>query len=215
MRIIDLTHPVEHGMQTYPNLPGPQISEYQPASRPTYAEGTRFHFSQVDMLGNTGTWVDAPRHRFAEGKDIAELPLVQLAHVPGVCFAVAAEQRSIDVDLFQGHSLEGKAVLIHTGWSRHWRTPRYAEKPPFLTGAAAHWLVQAGISFLAIDSLNVDDLADASRPVHTRLLEAGIPIGEHFTNLDQLPAEGFWLHAVPAKLRGMSTFPVRAYALCE
>ena len=202
-------------MTTYPGLPGPVLSDHlsREASRGNYANGTTFQIGRIDMVANTGTYLDAPFHRFAAGADVAGLPLARLAGLSGlVVDATSRSGRALDADLFAGLSLWGRAVLLRTGWDAHWRTPQYGEGHPYVTRAAAQALVDAAPALVGIDSLNIDDTKDLSRPAHTLLLEAGIPIVEHLANLSALPAEGFRFTAVPAPIRGMGSFPVRAYA---
>jgi arylformamidase len=212
-RLVELSHPIEHGMITYPGLPGPVISYFlgRVASRGHYAEGTTFHIARLRMVGNTGTYVDAPFHRFGHGKDIASLPLERLADLPGL--VVEASGRALDETLFVGRDLSGAAVLVRTGWDSRWGTPDYLEGHPYLTRAAAEFLAGAGPALVGIDSLNIDDAGDGVRPAHTLLLAAGIPIVEHLCNLRALPESGFRLHCVPAPFRGVGSFPVRAYAV--
>ncbi|HYX22059.1 MAG TPA: cyclase family protein [Thermoanaerobaculia bacterium] len=214
-RLVDLSHPIEHGMITYPGLPGPVISDFlgREASRGHYAGGTTFHIARVRMVGNTGTYVDAPFHRYAEGPDVAALPLDRLANLEGVVVDVAGAGRGIDADRFVGRDVAGKAVLVRTGWDAHWRTPRYGDGHPFLTRSSAEHLAGARPALVGIDSLNVDDTADGVRPAHTLLLAAGIPVVEHLCHLDALPESGFHFHCVPAPFRGLGSFPVRAYAV--
>ena len=217
-RLIDLSHVVEAGMITYRGLPAPVVCDYlsHEASRERYAEGTEFHIGRIEMVGNTGTYVDSPFHRFADGKDLAELDLASLADLPGLVVRVAGMQgRAIGRDAFDSLDVRGKAVLVHTGWAEHWGTDRYFEDHPFLTEVAARHLRDEGAALVGIDSLNIDDTADGRRPVHTILLGAGIPIVEHLRGLEQLPASGFRFSAVPVKVRGMGSFPVRAYARVE
>jgi kynurenine formamidase len=216
-RIVDLSHPIEPGMITYPGLPGPVISDFlgREASRGHYAEGTTFHIARIRMVANTGTYVDAPFHRFAQGADIGSLSLERLADLEGVVVDAASGARALDVDLFAGRALSGKAVLVRTGWDAHWRTPRYNEGHPHLTRAAAEYLAGAGPALVGIDSLNIDDTNDGVRPAHTLLLGAGIPIVEHLCNLKSLPESGFRLHCVPAPFLRMGSFPVRAYAVLD
>ena len=203
-------------MTTYPGLPGPRISDHlsREASRSKYAAGTTFQIGRVELVANTGTYLDAPFHRFAQGADVAGLPLERLADLEGVVVE-AGPDRAIGADRFDGLELSGKAVLIRTGWDIHWRTPRYGEGHAFVTRVAAETLVLAGPALVGIDSVNIDDTGDASRPAHTLLLRAGIPIVEHLCNLRVLPASGFRFSAVPAPLRGLGSFPVRAYAVIE
>jgi kynurenine formamidase len=213
--LIDLSHSVEHGMITYQGLPAPIICDFlsREASGAIYAPDTSFQIGKIEMVANTGTYVDAPFHRHAHGRDLSELPLESLADLEGCLFRAAHGERAIGPELFADADVPGKAVLVHTGWSRHWRTDRYFEGHPFLTAAAAMHLKSAGAAFVGIDSYNIDDTADGSRPVHTILLGADIPICEHLCNLDALPKKRFRFHAVPVKVRNFGTFPVRAYAV--
>jgi len=213
--LIDLSHVIEHDMITFKGLPGPHICDYwtREASAAKYDDGSSFQIGRIDMVANTGTYVDSPFHRYAEGKDLSELRLESLADLDGLVVRQPYEQGlAIDVAAFDGLEVRGKAVLVHTGWDRHWRTETYFTKHPFLTAAAAEWLVAGGAAFVGIDSHNIDDTAQRSRPVHTTLLGANIPIGEHLTNLGALPDHGFRFSAVPPKIKGMGTFPVRAWA---
>lgn len=214
-RFVDLSHAIEHGLVTYPGLPAPVVSEHlsREASRGRYAAGTTFHIGRIDMIANTGTYLDAPFHRFADGVDIAGLALDALANLPGVVVDVASGACAIGADSLPGGDLGGRAVLFRTGWSRHFGTSRYAEGHPYLTRDAAESLLARGAALVGIDSLNIDDTAGGERPVHTALLRAGIPIVEHLTGLDALGADPFRFFAVPVKVRGMGTFPVRAFAI--
>lgn len=216
-RIVDLSHAVEHGMVTYKGLPAPVVCDFmsREASRTHYAEGTTFHIGRIDMVANTGTYIDAPFHRYADGGDLSALELEQIADLEGMVFRPDGAGRAIGPELFSGADVSGKAVLVHTGWSRHWRTDQYFEGHPCLTGEAAEWLATEGAALVGIDSLNIDDTAGDERPVHSILLGAGIPIVEHLCNLELLPDAGFRFHAVPVKVRGLGSFPVRAYALME
>jgi len=217
VRLVDLSHTVAHGLVTYPGMPAPVIGEHlsREASRTHYAEGTTFHIGKIEMVANTGTYLDSPSHRFDGAPDLADLDLTQLADLPGIVVDAPEGVRSIDVDRLPEGDLRGHAVLFRTGWSRHFATPRYAEGHPFLTGALADALVARGPALVGIDSLNIDDTAAGARPVHTALLRAGIPIVEHLCGLDALPRSGFRFFAVPVKVRGLGTFPVRAFARVE
>ena len=217
-RLIDVSHEIEAGMVTYPGLPAPVVSDYlsRESSRLRYAEGTTFQIGRIEMIANTGTYIDAPFHRFDGGIDLSGLPLGRLADVEGLVIdATGREGRAIDEEYFQGLDLRDRAVLIRTGWDAHWRTPQYGEGAPFVTGRAAELLVESAPALVGIDSVNIDDAQDGSRPAHTLLLGAGIPVVEHLCNLNELPARGFRFHCVPGKFRGMSSFPVRAYAVIE
>ena len=215
-RLIDVSHTIEHGMVTYPGLPVPVISDWlsRAASRARYAPGTTFQIGKIELLANTGTYIDAPFHRYDGGKDIADYPLEAVANLEGVVVrATERAGRALDEGLFRGRDVKGKAVLVHTGWDVHWRTERYGDGHPFLTHAAAEHLVAAGAALVGIDSLNIDDATDAARPAHSILLAAGIPIVEHLCGLHQLPDAGFRFYAVPPRVKGMGSFPVRAFAV--
>ena len=214
-RFVEVSHAIDAGMVTYEGLPPPVVGEFlsREASRGKYAEGTTFSIGRVEMVANTGTYVDAPFHRFEEGRDVADLPLGRLADLDGVVFDATGAGRAVGPELFDGPDLSGRAVLVRTGWSRHWRTPAYFRDHPYLTRAAAEDLVRGGAALVGIDSLNIDDIRDGARPAHTLLLGAGIPIVEHLTNLEALPSSGFRFHAVPPPVHGLGSFPVRAYAV--
>src|SRR5262245_51185448 len=208
--LVDVSHVVEHGLVTYKGLPAPLVCDFlsREQSKSIYAPGTEFHIGKIEMVANTGTYLDSPFHRYATGKDVAELPLERLANLPGVVISADLSQgRAITRGAFQGHELRGKAVLVRTGWDMHWRTDQYFEGHPYLTADAAKYLRDAGAALVGIDSLNIDDTGDLSRPVHSRLLAAEVPIVEHLRVLDQLPAEDFRFFAVPVKVKGMGTFP--------
>ena len=217
-RIVDLSHLIEHGMTTYAGLPGPHICDFwtREGSAANYDDGSTFQIGRIDMVANTGTYVDSPFHRYPEGKDLSELPLRSLADLPGIMVRQPWENDiAVDVPAFEGVEIAGKAVLVHTGWDRHWRSDRYGDGHPFLTAEAADWLIGNGAALVGIDSNNIDDTRQRARPVHSRLLGADIPICEHMTGLGQLPDEGFRFSAVPARVRGMGSFPVRAYAVLD
>lgn len=213
--LVDLSHRIESGMVTYQGLPAPLICDYlsREHSRQHYAAGTEFQIGRIDMVANTGTYIDTPFHRYPDGHDLTGLALERIANVPGVVVRVlGAQQRAIDWPAFAALEVRDKAVLVHTGWSRHWRTEHYFAGHPYMTEAAAVYLRDHGARLVGIDSLNIDDTADGARPVHSILLAAGIPIVEHLTALDALPIDGFDFSAVPPKIQGMGTFPVRAHA---
>jgi kynurenine formamidase len=215
VRHVDLSHTVEDGMITYKGLPAPIVCDHlsRGQSRALYAEGTEFHIGRLTMVANTGTYIDSPYHRYADGKDVAGFDLDEVAGLDGVVVRVTGMHgRAIGREAFLPVDVRGKAVLVHTGWDRHWRTDAYFEGHPFLTGDAALHLRDHGARLVGIDSLNIDDTDDGRRPVHTTLLGAGIPVVEHLCGLGQLPPAGFRFSAVPVKVKGMGTFPVRAYA---
>ncbi|MGO9009328.1 MAG: cyclase family protein [Bryobacteraceae bacterium] len=212
---IDISHVIESGMVTYKGLPAPLICDFlsREQSHAVYEPGTEFQIGRIDMVANTGTYLDAPYHRYAEGRDLAQLPLDRVSDLPGVVVRVTGlAQRSIDWTNFAAIDVRGRAVLIHSGWDIHWRTDQYFEGHPFLTRRAAEYLRDQGAVLVGIDSLNIDDISGKGRPVHTVLLGADIPIAEHLTNLAALPTEGFRFSAVPPKVSRMGSFPIRAYA---
>ena len=214
-RLIDLSHPIEAGMTTYPGLPVPEIRQHltREASRGHYAPGVEFRIDVITLCGNTGTYVDSPAHRHPGGADLAGLPLERLVDVPAVRIDMTGSpSRAIDAAAFEDHELTGMAVLVHTGFDRHWRTAMYAHDNPFLTRDAAERLVAAGAAIVGIDSLNIDDTGDPARPAHSLLLAAGIPICEHLTNLGAVPASGARFTALPAPVVDLVTAPVRAVA---
>jgi kynurenine formamidase len=214
MRLVDLSHVVEDGMTTYPGLPGPVIRDHlsREASRAVYAPGTEFHIGRIEMVANTGTYLDTPAHRFAGRPDTADVALDSVAALRGV--VVDAPGPAIGPEPFAGVDVAGAAVLVRTGWSQHWRTERYgAGGHPHLTAAAVDDLVARRPALVGIDSVNIDATTTGERPAHTGLLGAGILVLEHLTALDQLDEPGFEVFAVPVKVRGLGTFPVRAFAL--
>jgi kynurenine formamidase len=216
--LVDVSHVVEHGMITYKGLPAPLICDFlsREQSKAHYAAGTEFHIGRIDMVANTGTYLDSPFHRYANGKDLSDLPLKRLANVEGVVIrADLLKSRAISRAAFQAHELRGKAVLVRTGWDAHWQTDQYFEGHPFLTRDAAEYLAEAGVALVGIDSLNIDETADLARPVHSILLAAEIPIVEHLRGLGQLSDAPFRFFAVPVKVKSMGTFPVRAFGLVE
>jgi arylformamidase len=215
-RTVDLSHVIEEGMTTYKGLPGPHMCDFwtREGTAANYDDGSTFQIGRIDMVANTGTYVDSPFHRFADGADLAGLSLSSLADLPGVVVRRPWEKGiEIGAQAFEGLDVRRKAVLVHTGWDRHWRTDAYFGDHPFLTPDAADWLAEQGAALVGIDSANIDNMHVRARPVHTRLLGADIPICEHMTGLASLPDEGFRFSAVPPKVRGMGTFPVRAYAV--
>lgn len=213
---IEVSHPIEAGMKTYPGLPEPRIEVYldREQSRSRYTGGTEFFIANLHLCGNTGTYVDSPFHRYPYGVDLAALPLEKLAALPvEVIDHSVTWGRGITKESLRARKLEGKAVLFRTGWSQYWRTDRYFALNPFLTADCCEALVLAGASFVGIDSLNIDDIEDLARPAHSILLSAEVPVCEHMTNLQALPGQGGRLHAVPIAWKGGATFPVRAYVM--
>lgn len=212
--LIDLSHSITAGMITYKGLPAPLICDYlsREASRQFYEPGTEFQIGKIEMVANTGTYLDSPFHRYADGKDLAALTLDQLADLETI--VVRQNWRAgpaIDIDLFRNRPLRGRAVLVHTGWDEFWRTDRYFEQHPFLTAEAADYLATAGVKLVGIDSHNIDDTRGRSRPVHSTLLGAGILIVEHLCNLAAIPDADVRFSAIPPKFVGVGAFPVRAF----
>src|SRR5687767_8495328 len=216
-KLIDLSHTVEHGMITYKGLPAPIICDFlsREDSHKFYTEGTEFNIGKIEIVANTGTYVDSPFHRFADGMDLSELPLESLVDLYGIVVHAQEFGRAIPTEAFRGVDVRGKAVLIHTGWSRHWRTDQYFEGHPFLTWETAKFLADSGAAFVGIDTYNIDDITDGTRPAHTILLGNRIPICEHMCGLENLPDSGFRFHAAPVKVKAFGTFPVRAYAVLD
>ena len=214
--LIDLSHTVEHGMVTYKGLPAPLMCDYlsREASRERYAPGTEFQIDKIEMVGNTGTYIDSPFHRYPNGKDLSALSLTSLANLECLVARVpAGHGRAVDALPFTPEEVCGRAVLVHTGWDRHWRTDQYFEAHPHLTGSLADWLVAAGAKLVGIDSFNIDCIDTGERPVHSILLGHDIPIVEHLRGLQLLPDRGSRFFAVPVKVRSFGTFPVRAFAI--
>jgi kynurenine formamidase len=213
--LIDVSHPVEEGLVTYKGLPAPLICDYlsREDSRKHYGPGTEFHIGKIEMVANTGTYVDSPFHRYAAGKDLSQLPLSSLANLNGVVIRKRHEGRAVGKSSFDGVDVRGKAVLVQTGWDEHWKTDRYFQGHPFLTKEAAEHLSRSRAALVGIDSFNIDSTDDPARPVHSILLGADIPIVEHLCNLGSLPDSGFRFFAVPVMIRKFGSFPVRAFAI--
>ena len=213
-KLIDVCHTIEHGMITYKGLPAPVISDHlsREDSRSRYAPGTEFHIGKIEMVANTGTYLDSPFHRYARGKDLAALDLYSIANLDGIVIRVS--EREITEKSFSEIEVKGKAVLVHTGWDRHWRTEEYSSgNHPFLTESAATYLAKSGATLVGIDSFNIDATHDGNRPAHSILLGHDIPIVEHLCGLDDLPDSGFKFFAVPVKVHQFGTFPVRAFGI--
>jgi arylformamidase len=213
-RFIDVSHTVEHGMVTYKGLPAPVICDWlsREASRTRYAPGTEFQIGKIEMIANTGTYIDSPFHRYENGKDLSELPLESIADLDCVVVRVDPSQgRAVDQISVNAQRVRGRAVLFDTGWSRHWRTDAYFEGHPYLTERLAEWLANAGVALVGIDSFNIDNTENGERPVHTVLLGHEIPIVEHMRGLHDVPAEGGRFFGVPVKVKGFGSFPIRAF----
>ena len=217
MKLVDVSHTVEHGMITYKGLPAPVISDYltREDSRGRYAPGTEFHIGKIEMVANTGTYLDSPFHRYARGRDLAGLELDSIANLDGIVVrCIDRTDPAITEQCFSGVDVKNKAVLIHTGWDKHWRTEEYSSgSHPFLTEDAATYLAKHGATLVGIDSFNIDATRDGNRPAHSILLGHDIPIVEHLCGLGELPDSGFKFFAVPVKVAQFGTFPVRAFAI--
>jgi kynurenine formamidase len=212
---VDLSHTIHDGLVTYRGLPAPVICDYlsREESRSHYAPGTEFQIGKIEMISNTGTYVDCPFHRYADGKDLSEVPLELFADLPGIVIrADYREDLALTADRFKNHEVANRAVLVQTGWDQHWETERYFGEHPFLTADAAIYLRDSHVRLVGIDSMNIDDTRGATRPVHSILLRSEILIAEHLCNLQNVPDQGFWFSAIPPKFKGVGTFPVRAYA---
>ncbi len=218
---IDLSHEIRAGMSTLPGIPGPLISSHlsRESSRAVYAPGTEFEIGKIEMVANTGTYLDTPFHRYPDGDDLSALPLERIVSIPAEVFHLTDRDESgIGLERFTDRDVTDRAVLLHTGWDRHFGTPAYSGPAPYLTEAAAEYLVEHHVSLVGIDSINIDDMqptAGGHRPAHSLLLAAGIPIIEHLTNLTQLPVTGATFTAVPPRIHGLGTFPVRAFATLQ
>jgi kynurenine formamidase len=215
-RLIDLSQTIEADMTTYPGLPGPVITEHlsRADSRDHYEAGTEFLIGRIDMVGNTGTYLDTPFHRYEDGFDLDGLALEVVADLPGVVVDAAGPE--LGPEEIEGVDVRGRAVLFHTGWGRHWRTDGYGDpRHPFVSARLTSALVEAGAALVGIDSVNIDDTRGGARPAHSGLLAAGIPVVEHLTGLGELVGREFRFFAVPPKVRGFGTFPVRAFALVQ
>jgi len=214
-RIVDLTHPIHDGLITYPGLPAPEIRPHltRAQSRSRYEPGTEFQIDAITMVGNTGTYLDSPFHRYADGPDLAALPLHACVELPAVLARTAGSgSRAVDVGALAALEVAGRAVLLHTGGDVAWGRADYATDAPYLTEAGARWLAERGARLVGIDSVNIDDIQGGGRrPAHSILLRAGIPVVEHLTGLGQLPPTGSWFTAAPIPLAGFGSFPTRAY----
>lgn len=219
-RVVDLAHPITEGMVTYPGIPAPTLGTHLSFddAAAVYAPGTEFTIGMITLSSNTGTYLDTPAHRYRDGDDLAAVPIERLVDLDGVVVRVADGLTgdgppAVDALAFAPFDVAGRAVLVETGHARHWGTDAYAHDHPYLTPAAADWLVEHGAALVGIDSLNIDGTHTGERPVHTRLLGAGIPVVEHLTGLDGLPPSGFRFSAPPPKVAGLGTFTVRAFAV--
>ncbi|HJY60241.1 MAG TPA: cyclase family protein [Streptosporangiaceae bacterium] len=215
-RIVDLSHPIRDGLITYPGLPAPEIRPHltRAQSRSVYEPGTEFQIDAITLVGNTGTYLDSPFHRYAEGLDLAALPLESCVELSAVLARTAGSgSRAVDVGALAALDVAGRAVLLHTGGDAAWGHADYATEAPYLSEAGARWLAERGARLVGIDSVNIDDIQGGGRrPAHSILLRAGIPVVEHLTGLSQLPPTGFRFTAAPIPLAGFGTFPTRAYA---
>lgn len=213
-KLIDLSHTIEDGLVTYKGLPAPIICDYlsREASKKIYAEGTTFQIGKIEMCSNTGTYLDSPFHRYENGKDVSELGLESIASLVGIKCIIPQDITAIDEKWFYDIDISEKALLVQTGWSRHWNTERYYEGHPYLTEGAARFLKNNGVKLVGIDTYNIDDVSSKERPVHSILLGSDILIVEHMHNLESVPDENFKFYAVPLKVKGFGTFPVRAFA---
>ncbi|MBI5032344.1 MAG: cyclase family protein [Chloroflexi bacterium] len=214
-RFVDLSHTIEDGLVTYKGLPAPIICDYlsREKSREVYAAGTEFQIGKIEMVANTGTYIDCPFHRYADGKDLSQVTIERFADLESIVIRADYRQSlAVDANFFKDKEIRGRAVLVHTGWDAHWNTNRYFENPPYLTQDAAEYLQSCAVKLVGIDSMNIDWLQDKTRPVHSILLKSEILIVEHLCNLGELPDEGFTFSAVPPKFKGVGTFPVRAMA---
>jgi kynurenine formamidase len=213
--LVDLSHTIEDGLVTYKGLPAPVICDYlsREESRTRYEPGTEFQIAKIEMISNTGTYIDGPFHRFENGKDLSEVELERFVDLDAIVISIPFSQtKEIKKEHFINYDIKKRAVLIRTGWDKNWNTEQYYENHPYLTAEAATYLKECKVQLVGIDSHNIDDSSGNSRPVHTILLGAEILIVEHLCNLSLLPPDGFTFSAVPPKFKGVGTFPVRAMA---
>lgn len=213
--LVDLSHTIEDGLVTYKGLPAPLICDYlsREKSRDIYEPGTEFQIAKIEMVSNTGTYLDCPFHRYEHGKDLAQIGLDGLVDLEGLVIRANYRQSlAIGPEFFKDKEIRGRAILVHTGWDAHWNTEKYFANHPYLTEEAALYLQQSGVKLVGIDSMNIDNTTGKSRPVHSTLLNSEILIVEHLCHLEQLPDEGFAFSAIPPKFKGVGTFPVRALA---
>lgn len=213
--MVELSHIVSSGMVTYPGLPAPEVTQHLSFedSQELYAEGTEFTIGRISMVANTGTYLDTPAHRHRDGYDLSQLPLQRCAMLPAVVVNAEGHQE-VGLDLLRDLDVAGAAVLLRTGWDSHWRTDQYGDtQHPYLAPDAAEWLIRRDVGLVGIDSVNIDATTSGTRPIHSALLDAGIPIVEHLTGLDALPASGATFTAAPVAVAGLATFPVRAFAM--
>ena len=214
-RVIDLSHTIESGLVTYKGLPAPVICDFlsRKESRHIYEEGTEFQIGKIEMVANTGTYIDCPFHRFEQGEDLSQVPLESFIDLKAIVIRVPhSETREVTKQHVAAYDVSHRAVLIHTGWDEYWNTERYYEHSPYLTQEAAEYLRDNHAKLVGIDSLNIDNTMGKSRPVHTILLGANILIVEHLCNLQHVPSEKFTFTAIPPKFKGVGSFPVRAFA---
>ncbi|MBO0949036.1 cyclase family protein [Fibrella forsythiae] len=214
-QLIDLSHTIENGLITYKGLPAPIICDFlsREDSRNLYEEGTEFQIGKIEMVTNTGTYLDCPFHRFPDGNDLSQVGLEAFTDLPGTVIRFPhREVRSITADHLRNQEIRNRAILIHTGWDEHWNTDLYYSNHPHLTEDAATYLRDCGAKLVGIDSHNIDDTTGKNRPVHTTLLEANILIVEHLCNLSAISSNDFTFSAAPPKFKGVGTFPVRALA---
>jgi kynurenine formamidase len=216
-RLIDLSHRIDNQTIGFPNAPVPEITEYQEIkdSRFIYNADSSYHIGQINIVANTGTYIDVPFHRYDYGKDLADIRLENVADLEGIKITVPKNVKAIGSDFFVNRNLENRCVLIETGWSQFWGTRDYFNNAPYLTEDAAVYLMDKRVKMVGIESCNIDNIEDASRPAHSILLDDDIFILEHLVHLEKLPAEGFRFFAVPPKITGLGSFPVRAFALVE
>jgi len=212
-KYIDLSHTIFDGLVTYKGLPAPVVCDYlsREQSKDIYGDGATVQIGKIEMVANTGTYVDCPFHFFEDGKDLAAMKLEAFADLPAITID-ATDRMEAGVELFKNKEIRGKAVLVHTGWSKHWNTEAYFTNHPFVTKEAAEYLRDCAVKLVGIDSHNIDDTRGSSRPVHATLLNDEILIVEHLCQLDLLPESGYTFNAVPPKFQGVGTFPVSAYA---
>jgi kynurenine formamidase len=165
----------------------------------------------VDVRGRVATCLHAPFHRFEHGDDLSRIPLAAVAGIPGIVVDASAQPGALTLELDE-ETVRDRAVLIRTGWDERWGTARYWQPGPYLAVETLDLLLSGGSALVGVDFWNVDDTADLASQARTRLLRAGVLVVEHLCNLRGLPGEGFRFFAVPLRIAGGASFPVRAFA---
>ena len=203
---IDLNHPLESGMQTYPGLS--EVETYDKA--PRFSNGALI--DGIKMLGIPSTYIDAPYHVDPHGGKVADYKLEQLVNLPIVVIPLPEGHSFYAKEDIEKYQVRGKTVLLFTGKSRYFGTPEYSKNPPYISTAAAEWLAGQKAALVGIDALLVDNYnQNDTTPVHDVLLKNGVVIAEDMTNLGALAGKDARLTAVPPRAP-LASFPTRIFA---